>query len=303
MSLSPGAIIPFITTLSAPTPVIPNLNVTNLRDISRTQNSITWDWNTTSAATSYQYAVRTSGGTYSSTSNITASTVTVTELQPNTTYEIRVRARRSPYFGSYVFDTATTNTPDPEPEAPDLTITNLRDISRTQNSITWDWNTTSAATSYQYAIRTSDGNWSDTRTLTNSVVGRGGLESDTTYEIRVRARTSEHFGDYVYDTATTNTPDPEPEPEAPDLTITNLRTTHRTNTEIEWDWNTTSAATSYQSAIRISGGTYGSTINRTASRIRRHGLDPDTEYEIRVRARTSSHFGDYVTHTATTHSS
>ena len=174
-----------------------------------------------------------------------------------------------------------------------LDISGLADTLRSQTQIVWAWNAIDGIDGYQYAVRAENGTWGVTQTIAATTATVTGLLAGFTYEIRVRAFVGGLFGDYAYDTAATVLPAPG----AP----SNLHVDFRFINGIAFDWTTGVFATSYDTAYRRVGEiSWSATLNIVLSQRYVTRLDPDTEYEFRVRSRNSSGTSSYITISSST---
>ncbi|MCW3136373.1 MAG: carboxypeptidase regulatory-like domain-containing protein [Canidatus Methanoxibalbensis ujae] len=167
-------------------PIISNIMVTNI-----TQTSATIEWKTDEPSTSLiKYG--TSPGSYpyfkEDTSYTTTHSLTLTNLQPNTSYYFVVnstdRVGNSAESSEYSFKTK-----EPDTTAP--VISNITVSAVTGSTATITWKTDEPATSQiEYGLTTSYGSSTplDTNLVTEHTQTITGLKSNTTYHFRVKSK-------------------------------------------------------------------------------------------------------------------
>ncbi|MDQ3016469.1 MAG: fibronectin type III domain-containing protein, partial [Bacteroidota bacterium] len=251
-----------------------------------TQTSASLDWNGVSGAVSYSVQWRVPGGTwYDLDGNPwTSSWADINGLQPGTNYEWRVRANcyNGNYSGwSYVaFFTTLGGYSCSTPTWP--TTSNI-----TQSSATLSWDPVSGAQNYSVQIRLQNGTWYDVSggPFYNTSVTVNNLNSNTTYQWRVRANCNNwQYSNWT--AGTTFTTQGGSSCNAP----TWLYTGSITQSSATLDWSGASGAVSYTVEYRIAGGTWytlsGGPFYDSWAYI--SGLQSGTTYEWRVRSNCSN---------------
>ena len=245
---------------------------TGVTNTAQTDNSLTFDWDDVSGATSYKYQYKKSTDTnWSADVSVTPSTVTVLSLESGVTYDFKVKASNA--GGDSAFTTPVQGTTLP------ATPTGVTNTAQTDNSLTFDWDDVSGATGYKYQYRESgNANWNAEVTIAASQVVLSSLSQGTTHEFQVRAYNS--AGNGAYATAvqgTTTLPAP-----------TGLTTTAQTTSSLTFDWGDVTNADGYEYQHRLaSSDTWGATQAVAASTVTISSLEGNTEYEIQVRAENS----------------
>ena len=283
-------------TLTTTPPELPPGLISNLRETSDTSTSISFSWNaptTGGSVTDYDIQYRLSGNslrTWIPWSHIGISrSATITGLTAGRTYQVRVKADgpggEGTWSGYVLMSTAI--------DAPGA-ISNLRETSDTETSVTISWNApTTGGTPTGYDVeyfRTTIG----LRSWPHSGVGRSatitGLESNTLYQVRVRATNSGGNGPWSGFVGVQTGAPPAPDPPGPVRNLRRFSTSSASLIQVEWDLPSTGGSvTSYN--VQYRQGTSGSYMTLASSSvfssIRRaiiSGLTRDSSYQIRVSA-------------------
>ena len=283
----------FETTDGCPLPTAPR--PTGLRVNSDTDDSVSLSWNAVTDAAVYKVEYRRSGSiSWLHASYVWSGTSkTVDGLDCDTGYYFRVRARGdgSPYsltYGDASSSVSETTDGCPLPTAP--RPTGLSVTSDTDDSVSLSWNAVTDAAVYKVEYRRSGSiSW-----LHASYVWSGtsktvdGLDCDTGYYFRVRARGDGSPYSYTYgdpSSSVSETTDGCPLPTAP--RPTGLSVTSDTDDSVSLSWNAVTDAGAYKVEYRRSSASswlhadyvYSGTTETV------DGLDCNTSYDFRVRAR------------------
>ena len=183
-------------------PAISNITVSSI-----TSHSAVISWKTNESSTSLvKYGTSPGNYPYSKedTSYTTSHTITLTNLQPNTTYYFVVnstdKANNSAQSTEQSFKTK-------EPDTTPPIISNITVSAITGSSVTITWKTDEPATSQvEYGLTTSYGSSTplDTNLVTEHTQTITGLKSNTTYHFRVKSKDASNneavSGDYTFTT-------------------------------------------------------------------------------------------------------
>ncbi len=263
------------------TPETPCAAPTNLAS-THTSSTITITWNGT--ASSYEVAwKRHSASSWNTATTVSTNTKTWTGFTDSIQYDYRVRSVCSSTNKSdWVTGTCTT---DPvNCNAPTAVATN--NVTCSTAVVTWN----GSASSYQVSYKTAAAStWSAPATTTSTTYTLTDLNSETAYNVRVRAVCSANSHSSW---ATTNFTTPE----VPCPTPTDLNESHTTS-QLTITWNGT--ASNYQVAYKLhASSTWGTATNVTTNTYTWSGLTDSLQYDFRVRSYCSStNYSEWVTGT------
>jgi hypothetical protein len=178
---------PWSTTFTQATPAQPVLDAPlNPATGTPTTTEIPFSWDAVTDAETYTVEYRISpAGAWTSISGIATTSTTVTGLDPNTTYDLHVKAVASGFTDSPFSATVTEST-----DALGTLTTPATPTSSGQTATTVTVNWTSVANAEQYLVRWSPagaGTWTErpaVATLTDTVTG---LAASTSYDFQVKA--------------------------------------------------------------------------------------------------------------------
>ena len=247
---------------------------TGLSITGNTATSVTLDWDDVTGATGYHY--QTKEGTaqnWSSRVSVNTSTVTVSGLTSGIEHDFRVRATGSNSNNSEwtqpISDTTDLRTP-----------TGLYVASRTETSVTLEWNAVSSAGNYQVQWREVGAGtaWLIRTAVSLTEDQITGLTSGKTYEAQVRARNSSAESLW---SASRNFITAVGAP-------LGVRLIDRELTSLSFAWNTVEGGERYYYQWRSEeNNSWGSTSSFvTTNQVTIGGLVPNGTYTFRVRAWT-----------------
>ena len=235
-----------------------------------TANAVTISWNRMTEATGY--IVHFNNKDYNVNGNNNTS-LTVSGLQQNTVYRYKVCSKGVDGIGSYCYE-RSVSTQSLTPAVPSGITKKSSD-----NSVTIGWNAISNAMGYDLVF---NGN-----TYSQSSPGRTftGLNANTGYRFKVRAKNAYGAGNYSPERIVTTAP------KAP----ANI-TSKNSDTEVELKWDAVSGATGYELNFN------GAISNETGTSKKVTGLKPNTKYPYKVRAKnadgSSAYSPEKTAHTA-----
>ena len=265
---------------------------TNLTLNTVTETTAKFTWTKSSNATGYEVHVKTPNGAYEKIGSVSSTNVTITNLQPGTTYYVKIRAFRTvngttTYAKEYSNEVkVTTKGTNIDEDSTLGKVTNLKLTSVTETTAKFTWNKVSNATGYEVYVRTVNGSYEKIGNATNNNVTINSLTEGTTYYIKVRAfRTVNGTTTYAkeYSNEVKFVTDSEEEITKPNQ-VTNLKTKNITATTTDLMWNRVSDANGYEIYLRTAGTGYSSqgTTSNTYATLR--DLTANTTYYAKVRA-------------------
>lgn len=152
---------------------------TGLSATAPSTSQINLSWTSVTGATTYSVSYQPSGGSYSTTTGITASSTSITGLTAGQTYSLYVTAVNTYGSGS----ASTTITYGTLPPAP----SGLAFTSVTSTSLVASWSAAAGATSYNVSYQVSGGSWRTPVSVTGTSTTISSLSSGTTYVIQVQS--------------------------------------------------------------------------------------------------------------------
>lgn len=290
-----------VTGMTMAAPVAPGIP-TGLVVSGTTESSITWTWNAVEGATAYlvQISMDEMFDDADTTGTTTGTSYTESDLEPETSVYLRVRAAggsvEMPLLSDWTSHaTGTTMAAAPErPPAP----ANLRVTDRGSDFIEWEWDAVAGADGYQSQFSASSrfGDGQAGRQfhqgMTNTTRRVANLAAESDGYLRVRSWTGTlaepTFGDWSEaDMATTREPPPAVALDAPEgLEADEGETT------ITLTWDEVDDADSYEVEQREPRGAWSDASCGSATgdnlvddeECVASGLDEGTDYDFRVRA-------------------
>ncbi|MCL2640063.1 MAG: fibronectin type III domain-containing protein [Phycisphaerales bacterium] len=273
-----------------PDPQLPtspqNFSPTNLDT-----TSITLSWNAQSNLTSYTLQYRENGTstwqTWTPAPGTSATTATVTNLTPNTTYTFQLTATNADGSASSTTNGKTLDDPDPDDPIKLTTPTNGTPTSPNSSTISVNWTAVSYASGYiiQYTTDQYFTQNVNEQTIYNSstqTVNITGLNPSTTYYVRVMATGTGNYTNSDYSTSYSATTQPQPDgPVLDPVKATGVKTTPSLSTiTITWDANARNAA--YLIVCTSHSGVAPQTVTGTS--VTFNSLQPGTAYKFTVVA-------------------
>ncbi len=252
----------FTTLIPLPGPV------SDLKTTSIQTNQAALSWQSGSGATSYRISI--GGESYTS----STSSYTITGLDPASNYNVTVyslNARGESTGVSLSFTTAT-----PLPEAPsNLTIS---DIGQSSAKISW----TGGAYADAYRVTVGGQTFNN---ISGNQLDVSGLDPVTEYSVQVYSVNDTGTSDGASASFTTLAPPP---PDVPG----NLQTSSQINS-VSISWFSSEGAEDY--SLELRDGTNITQRTTASTSYTFSGLDPSTEYEVRLRANGLYTSSDYST--------
>ncbi len=278
---------------------VPN-QVSGLQFVSRTPGAISISWTVPASdglpILAYQVEWMTGSGSWQSAGVVGSTSYTINGLTPATTYRIRVAAASAAGFGpaSAEISDRTSNTPDK--------VTGVSHVDRNGNSITVSWSTPTAdglpiiGYQVQWFAGLSASPSSMTLVTPATTTTINGLVGATTYRIQIAGISAAGVGTFSdeFVDRTLNPPN----------AVTGLMNAGRTASTISLIWTAPAAdglaVTEYVVEWATASGPWSQTTVTTPA-VTLSGLSGNTDYRIRVSARSAAGLGspsvEWIDHT------
>ena len=189
---------------------------TNIRETGDSESSVTWEWTAAKHATEYQYQTRLGAlGSWSAESIVAGTSVTVTSLASDSSYDIRIRSKNGTLLGEWSSPVSgTTDVDIPPPVTDPVTPSTPRETADSSDSITWTWSSHSENTGgHEWGLRTGSGNAFRSSNQSSNRLKTGDLTPTSTYQLRVRGlRHGRRSAWSAWGTGTTGAVDSTPAP-------------------------------------------------------------------------------------------
>jgi fibronectin type 3 domain-containing protein len=262
----------------------------NLTSSAVTSSSMTLSWTPVAGANLYNilYQVSTAQN-WSNFGNSIGTSVTITGLNANTSYDFQVLAVNN--YGSSnpaIINNIQTSNVNTSGGSPPLAPTNLKagTITSTQVPLSWtaSTNTTNYLVSYQLNGYTTT--WTNFTSTANTSVIVTGLSGGEVYNFQIIATNSYGTSPSVtLDGVSTPYPTVNPGPNAP----TGLQISSMTSNKVSLTWNASPGATSYTVLYQINGSTTWTTLSPTTTlQATVTGLGSGNQYNFAVTANNAN---------------
>ena len=286
----------FLESTSSTSPSQTATKVTNVvatQGVDGTQLHIAYDTQATIIPYRLEYRLAGVSNQFWTSLEIRDNPKTISNLTPNTAYQIRVRTEAGGGVGEWSdIITATTASnlpaqPQPLPQVANLSV--AQGITNTDLAVSFTPEPQAVYYDIAYRLTASapSGLWSTVITVASPAT-ISGLTPNTSYQIRVRGRNATQTGDWS--SIATQITASSPTSSAPEILtqITNMRARQGHSTDdIIVQFATQASAQQYTIEYRLSSSAPSgawSTVRTTASPTILTGLTADTEYQVRVRA-------------------
>lgn len=248
-----------------------------------TTTTATLNWAIVSGAVSYNVQWRPIGSTTWTTGSTSNAFLSISGLNPGTTYEFQVQAVCSSLSGGFSASANFTTTATQSCGTP----SGLNATAVTTTTATLNWAAVSGAVSYNVQWRQVGTTTWSTGTAAGTALAISGLSAGTAYEFQVQAVCSSLTGAF---SASANFATSAGQSCG---TPSGLNATAVTTTTATLTWATVSGATSYNVQWRAVGTTTWSTGATAATFFGISGLSAGTAYEFQVQAVCSSLTGAF----------
>ena len=248
-----------------------------------TESSATISWPAITGATNHTYRYRLASGGAWTTGSTTASSVTISGLNANTEYNVRLRAACTTGSSPMATLNFTTTDGGVTCDVPGgLTSSNVGETSSTIS-----WNSVSAANTYDVRYReTGVVSWVDLSVSSTSSV-LSALVANTAYEFQVQSNCSDGVSGYSASANFTTSGG------AVCDVPSGLASSGIGETSVTISWNSVGAANTYDVRYRETGAATWLDLSVSNTSTSLTGLIADTDYEYQVQSNCTSEVSGY----------
>ena len=254
-------------------------------------NKVYLDWSNVADADEYEVYLSKNSGAYSLTGTVTNSNATISELDYDTSYKVKVRAYNEKYdeYGTYS-DIKSFKTEEDEDKIEIGKVRNLS-VDVDGNKVYLDWSNVADADEYEVYLSKNSGAYSLTGTVTNSNATISELDYDTSYKVKVRAYNEKYdeYGTYS-DIKSFKTEKRYNDDDEDDYTSTTVGTVRalslkvQNRNEVALEWSAVSGADGYEVYLSEDGGSYKHVLTTKYVKEIITDLEYNTSYKVKVRA-------------------
>ena len=256
-------------------------------------NKVYLDWSNVADADEYEVYLSKNSGAYSLIGTVTNSNATISELDYDTSYKVKVRAYNEKYdeYGTYS-DIKSFKTEEDEDEDK-IEIGKVRNLSVDVdgNKVYLDWSNVADADEYEVYLSKNSGAYKLVGTVANSNATISQLDYNTSYKVKVRAYNERYdeYGTYS-DIESFKTEKRYNDDEEDDYTSTTVGTVRALSLEVQnrnevaLEWSAVSGADGYEVYLSEDGGSYKHVLTTKYVKEIITDLEYNTSYRVKVRA-------------------
>ena len=254
-------------------------------------NKVYLDWSNVADADEYEVYLSKNSGAYSLIGTVTNSNATISELDYDTSYKVKVRAYNEKYdeYGTYS-DIKSFKTEEDEDKIEIGKVRNLS-VDVDGNKVYLDWSNVADADEYEVYLSKNSGAYSLIGTVTNSNATISELDYDTSYKVKVRAYNEKYdeYGTYS-DIKSFKTEKRYNDDDEDDYTSTTVGTVRALSLEVQnrnevaLEWSAVSGADGYEVYLSEDGGSYKHVLTTKYVKEIITDLEYNTSYRVKVRA-------------------
>ena len=256
-------------------------------------NKVYLDWSNVADADEYEVYLSKNSGAYSLIGTVTNSNATISELDYDTSYKVKVRAYNEKYdeYGTYS-DIKSFKTEEDEDEDK-IEIGKVRNLSVDVdgNKVYLDWSNVADADEYEVYLSKNSGAYKLVGTVANSNATISQLDYNTSYKVKVRAYNERYdeYGTYS-DIESFKTEKRYNDDDKDDYTSTTVGTVRALSLEVQnrnevaLEWSAVSGADGYEVYLSEDGGSYKHVLTTKYVKEIITDLEYNTSYRVKVRA-------------------
>ena len=249
------------------------------------------DWSKVKDADKYEIYLSKNGKAYSLAGTVTKNSATISDLDYNTSYKVKVRAYNEKYdeYGTYS-DIKSFKTE--EDDTIEVGKVKNIDIDVNGNRVDLDWSKVTNADEYEVYLSKNSGSYDLIGTVKNNNATISNLSYNTSYKIKIRAYNEKYdeYGAYSdiesFKTEKNNNDDEDDD----DYTSTSVGTVKgldvdvKNRNEIALEWAAVSKADGYEVYLSEDGDPYELVLTTEYVRDIVTDLEYNTSYRVKVRA-------------------
>ena len=254
-------------------------------------NKVYLDWSNVTDADEYEVYLSKNSGAYSLVGTVTNSNATISQLDYNTSYKVKVRAYNEKYdeYGTYS-DIKSFKTEEDEDKIEIGKVRNLS-VDVDGNKVYLDWSNVADADEYEVYLSKNSGAYKLVGTVANSNATISQLDYNTSYKVKVRAYNERYdeYGTYS-DIKSFKTEKRYNDDDEDDYTSTTVGTVRALSLEVQnrnevaLEWSAVSGADGYEVYLSEDGGSYKHVLTTKYVKEIITDLEYNTSYRVKVRA-------------------
>ena len=254
-------------------------------------NKVYLDWSNVADADEYEVYLSKNSGAYSLIGTVTNSNATISELDYDTSYKVKVRAYNEKYdeYGTYS-DIKSFKTEEDEDKIEIGKVRNLS-VDVDGNKVYLDWSNVADADEYEVYLSKNSGAYKLVGTVANSNATISQLDYNTSYKVKVRAYNERYdeYGTYS-DIKSFKTEKRYNDDDEDDYTSTTVGTVRalslkvQNRNEVALEWSAVSGADGYEVYLSEDGGSYKHVLTTKYVKEIITDLEYNTSYRVKVRA-------------------
>ena len=254
-------------------------------------NKVYLDWSNVADADEYEVYLSKNSGAYSLIGTVTNSNATISELDYDTSYKVKVRAYNEKYdeYGTYS-DIKSFKTEEDEDKIEIGKVRNLS-VDVDGNKVYLDWSNVADADEYEVYLSKNSGAYKLVGTVANSNATISQLDYNTSYKVKVRAYNEKYdeYGTYsdIKSFKTEKRYNDDDEDDYTSTTVGSVRALSlevQNRNEVALEWSAVSGADGYEVYLSEDGGSYKHVLTTKYVKEIITDLEYNTSYRVKVRA-------------------
>ena len=254
-------------------------------------NKVYLDWSNVDDADEYEVYLSKNGRAYEHAGTVSNSNATISNLDYDTSYKVKVRAYNEEYdvYGTYS-DIKSFKTEKDEEEIELDKVRNLS-VDVNGNKAYLNWSNVDDADEYEVYLSKNGGAYSLVGTVSNSNATISNLAYNTSYKVKVRAYNERYdeYGTYSdvksFKTDRNNNDDDDDDNTSTTVgTVRGLEVEVQNRNEIALEWSAVSGADGYEVYLSEDGGSYKLALTTKYVKDIITDLEYNTSYRVKVRA-------------------